>query len=777
MAHARFRQWADPPWPYVTTTAQVPAMASDTRSEPRYRTWQLFKDAPLGSGAYGTVYLALCDGLLCAAKIMHRELVVQRVSKHGQDDRLPWKRFDAECTFLSSLRHPNIVQYLDKKLDSESQSILLMEMLDESLTKFLDKCKTNLPFHTEVNICHDISLALVFLHSNGIVHRDLSSNNILMFGDRRAKISDFGMAKMFKQFEKKSRSLTGLPGTKEYMPPEVFDKTPSYKYGVDCFSFGVLTLQVITLAYPEPAHEYAPVTEDLLRRVPEVERRQAQIELAPRDHFLLPVMANCLKDKEDSRPTADDISSIVSSLTQSDEYIRSKEKHNPEKLRREKEKEISKIMESNRHEKLIMQERFSLQLADVKEENEQLAKQLLAERHDNNHIIMEARNSFLLEKKALEEERDQERQKLKFAHAEIAERNEMIEKLKLQIKILQRSRRDTTSSLSEGDSGNATPVSPERNTSSGAEYKMLWKFTSKPAIRSLIRASSDCVMCSGSLFIQPVTKSRKIYGYQIKEDHWEEISPCPNDGAALARINNTLLALGGRTSETNFLSCIHYLVLEQGRYTWKEADFRLPTKRSSVVAINTQQYLIVAGGEGEESTLRLVEVMDTGTRSWMCVAELPESLVGASVAVCSDTVYLVGGQFGYNRVFKNSVFSCSIADLIASRRKIGQKAKASKTTSNPWNRFNGPQFTESTCISLDDCLYIIGGMHEDHRATNAVYAYMKDQKGKPKWTRTGYMNIPRYRCFAATCAEPKKILVIGGYTNLGRTDSMEFTEL
>jgi len=755
---------------------------SETRPEPRYRTWQIFKDAPLGSGAYGVVYKALCDGLMCAAKIMHRELVVQRVSKHGQDDRLPWKRFEAECNFLSSLRHPNIVQYLDKKLDSETmQSILLIEMMDESLTKFLDRSKTNLPFHTEVSVCHDISLALVFLHSNGIVHRDLSSNNVLMFGDHRAKISDFGMAKMFRQFEKKSRSLTSLPGTREYMPPEVFDKTPSYKYGVDCFSFGVISLQVITLAYPDPAHEYKPVilddrSEELLRRVPEIERRQGHIDLAPCDHLLLPVMADCLKDKEADRPSADDICSIVSCLIQSEEYIRSKKKNDPERLKREREKEFAKILEKNRQEMIIMQERCSLQLGEMKEENEQLVRQLLAERHDNNHVIVEAKNKFILEKKALEEERDQDRHRLKFA---LAERNETIQKLQHQMKALQLSRKDTNSSVSEGESSATTPISPTspERTSSGAEYRMVWKFTNKPAVRSLIRATSDCVMCSGSIFIQPVTaRSRKIYGYQFKEDYWEDIPPCQYDGASLARINNTLLALGGKTSEMSFLSCIFYLVREQGKYAWKEADFRLPTKRSSVIVINTQQYLIVAGGEGEESTLRLVEVMDTGTREWSSAASLPESLVGSSVAVCSNTVFLIGGQTGYNRVEKNSVFSCAITDLIASCRRIGQKTKASKATANPWNKFFGPPNTESTCISLEDCLYIIGGVGEDGRATNAVYMFTRDQKGKPGWSRVGYMNTPRYRCFAVTC-EPKKILVMGGYTNLGRTDTMEFTEL
>ncbi len=71
-----------------------------------------------------------------------------------------------------------------------------MELMDMSLTSFLESPPAIPPFHTQVNICHDIAMALSFLHSHGIIHRDLSSNNILMIGDRRAKVTDFGMAKL-----------------------------------------------------------------------------------------------------------------------------------------------------------------------------------------------------------------------------------------------------------------------------------------------------------------------------------------------------------------------------------------------------------------------------------------------------------------------------------------------------------------------------------------------------------------------------------------------------
>ncbi len=86
-----------------------------------------------------------------------------------------------------------------------------------------------------------------------------------MIGDRRAKVSDLGMAKTFEE----KQSLTKVPGTREYMPPEAFDRSPKYDYKLDCFSLGVLTIQIITTRFPKPSS----------KDVAEKERRRKHIDL------------------------------------------------------------------------------------------------------------------------------------------------------------------------------------------------------------------------------------------------------------------------------------------------------------------------------------------------------------------------------------------------------------------------------------------------------------------------------------------------------------------
>ena len=165
------------------------------------------------------------------------------------------RRFEQECDFLSTIRHPNIVQYLCLYRNPDTGlPALLMELMDDSLTHFLESSTQPIPYHIQVNICHDITLALSFLHSNSIVHRDLSSNNVLLIGNAvRAKVTDFGMASLGDQNPRATHhTFTMCPGTDVFMPLEAVQDKPVYTEKIDCFSFGVITLQILTRQFPNP---------------------------------------------------------------------------------------------------------------------------------------------------------------------------------------------------------------------------------------------------------------------------------------------------------------------------------------------------------------------------------------------------------------------------------------------------------------------------------------------------------------------------------------------
>ena len=284
------------------------------------KPFQLFKDQTLGVGSYGKVCKANYNGLLCAAKVLHPTLfdpTNQLNISPQKQSRLPFRRFEQECELLSTMRHPNIIQYLGMEWDPDTGlPILLMELMDSNLTNYLEKSSSlqKVPYNIQVNFSHDISLALSFLHSSNILHRDLSSNNVLLISDVRAKVADFGMARLLDVncSANQYHSLTVCPGTNVYMPPEAVESRPSYSEKIDCFSFGVIVLQIITQEFPNPGDRHKRVAVNdphfpsgtVEVRCSEIERRQNHINKVDPNNPLFPIILDCLNDEDHKRPSS-----------------------------------------------------------------------------------------------------------------------------------------------------------------------------------------------------------------------------------------------------------------------------------------------------------------------------------------------------------------------------------------------------------------------------------------------------------------------------------------
>ena len=325
-----------------------------------YRDVHVHTSKVLGTGSYGSVVKATLDHLPCAAKILHT--VFFRDDDPGAVDFAA--RFEQECAILRGLKHPCIVQFLGVVQDPSShRPILLMELMEESLTGFLERATTSLPYHVQVNITHDIALALAYLHGNNIIHRDLSSNNILLRGGgSQAKVTDFGMSKMVEANPRMTRSkITQCPGTPAFMPPEALRAKPRYSDKLDTFSLGVLIVQTITRCFPTPTDAEIVVEDDSeptgqrVTLVPESQRRQRDIGKVPPDHGLLPTALHCLKDRPRDRLSAAQLCQSLGQLKTSETYTASKAEDQQKRLEQqlklkeeEKEAEIARLQEQMR---------------------------------------------------------------------------------------------------------------------------------------------------------------------------------------------------------------------------------------------------------------------------------------------------------------------------------------------------------------------------------------------------------------------------------------------
>ena len=282
---------------------------------------QILRNDTLGSGSYGVVCKAMWGQRLCAAKLLH-PIFFQSNDPGIVTTR---RRFEQECHFLNDMKHPHIVEYLGTSHDPDSGLlVLLMELMDESLTHFLERSQQPLAYHIEVDLCHDIAQALAYIHSNEIIHRDLSGNNVLLLAGR-AKITDFGMSKLLGA-NRRMTPLTMCPGTLAYMPPEALREPPVYSKKIDCFSFGVLQIQIMTRQFPDPSPPKRVVddsrspTGTTEMPVLDSERRKSHIDLIDSTHTLLPTALDCLSYLEKDRPSAEDLYQRLDAVKEAPRY-------------------------------------------------------------------------------------------------------------------------------------------------------------------------------------------------------------------------------------------------------------------------------------------------------------------------------------------------------------------------------------------------------------------------------------------------------------------------
>ena len=259
-------------------------------------------DRELGHGSYATVLELEYMGLKCAGKKIHELLL-----KQG-DISYAIFRFEEECRLLSQIRHPNIVQFLGVYFQEGVQvPILVMEFLSTNLTSCIEQYSI-LPKEISYSILHDVALGLCYLHSQmpPIIHRDLSSNNVLLTPNMTAKISDLGVARILELTSLQASHMTQTPGTPAYMPPEVMIANPKYDTSVDEFSYGIMMIHVLSGRWPEP--QVGPVHTEFqtgkMIPVSEAERRNVFLQDIGKDHLLMNLILKCIDNCPQARAGA-----------------------------------------------------------------------------------------------------------------------------------------------------------------------------------------------------------------------------------------------------------------------------------------------------------------------------------------------------------------------------------------------------------------------------------------------------------------------------------------
>ncbi len=717
----------------------------ETHQHYEFREVQLFKNDTLGTGSYGAVCKAKCDQLLCAAKMLYPVLFQMQAPDSGKEHRCPLTKFKEECQFLSRINHPNIVQYLGTYRDPETNAlILLMELMDESLTHFLESSPRDIPYHTQVNLSYDIAQALAFLHSNEIIHRDLSSNNVLLLASSRAKVTDFGMSKFTDLSTTRLATMTTCPGTPVFMSPEALDEPPVYTDKLDNFSFGVLLVQITTRQFPKPTDRFEkqqlvnPESPDRVIQanvlVPELKRRQTHIDLIPPDYPLLLTALHCLKDNEHERPTATQLCQTLTALKRTARYQESSEQDLHQLLREKDEQllasqqQLQIYQETIEHKfKQLLEKEEALdstntQLQAKEREVDQLAARLDQATQDNHtlrhevstmeeqlrtlhHELQSTEENCAAQQQTLQQ-RDREVSELKQA---LTRENEQVSTTRMHYFALKDDRERSTRIITVG------------------------KWESLPDIPADLTYGSLAVIGNKPYFIS--SKGETIF-YNFINSQWNKLPSCPNSYCTIVSVDDMLTTVGGGLLIAS--KKLYSYIKDQ----WVENFPPMPTKKYTPAAMYANNTLVVAGGINSGRELTTVEILNTVNRQWSSASSLPVGMDHPSATICGDFVYIHPRT---NDQEKNSVYKCSLKQLVRYRPDL-----------IIWEKITSLPVTRSSLVTVNGHLLAVGG-EKVHRPTKKIYQYINES-----WTVVGHMTSTRSTPLTAVLPG-NKLMVVDGY--------------
>jgi serine/threonine protein kinase len=238
------------PWDEIfESPVDIEAPAEPDRRGERVGPYRLLRQ--LGRGGMATVYLAeRADG-------QWEQQVAVKVIRRGLDTDDVVRRFRAERQILSSLHHPHVARLLDGGTTADGLPFLALEYVaGVPITEYCDA--NSLSIERRLELFCDVARAVHYAHQNLVVHRDLKPSNVLVEAEGRAKLLDFGIAKLLDPTAEGPQTRTGLQLlTPQYASPEQV-RGAGVTTASDVYQLGLLLCELLAGRRPYTVRALSP---------------------------------------------------------------------------------------------------------------------------------------------------------------------------------------------------------------------------------------------------------------------------------------------------------------------------------------------------------------------------------------------------------------------------------------------------------------------------------------------------------------------------------------
>jgi serine/threonine-protein kinase len=189
-------------------------------------------------------------------RLLDRKVAVKVLHRQYSGDEEYVERFRREARSVASLSHPNIVTVIDRGEHDDRQFIVFEYVEGENLKRLIER-RGAAPVATALELGIQIAQGLAFAHQQGLVHRDVKPQNVLLNGDGRAKVTDFGIARSLDLQHGMTQTGTVL-GTSDYIAPEQAQGQRVDEH-TDVYSLGVVLYELLTSEVPFPGENFVAV--------------------------------------------------------------------------------------------------------------------------------------------------------------------------------------------------------------------------------------------------------------------------------------------------------------------------------------------------------------------------------------------------------------------------------------------------------------------------------------------------------------------------------------